>query len=91
MRSRETLNNSGVKIIDEPFHRMRNRIIADLQIGWQKASYWGTFRDQDLLSAVMRTMQLRGELVCRPVGSTYEWSVPGHVEPRKIALHDIPR
>lgn len=71
-------------ILDEPFHRLRNKIIEDLIGVWTSGSYWTKFRDKPLLQAVMTRMQARGELISRCEGAEYEWMVKPSTRRSKI-------
>ena len=90
-RSRAKMNNSGVCITDEPFHKVRNQIICDLKGEWISSTYWHNFDDKDLLRAVITRMQSQGDLLCRSNGDIYEWFVVDSAEPMKIFLSTIPK
>lgn len=79
----------NVSLIDEPFHKMRNRIIRDLKGTWTSSVYWQNFRDKELLRAVITRMQSKGDLVCRYSDiDSYEWTVPPTVEPTKLSVYE---
>lgn len=73
-------------LLDEPFYRMRNRIIEDLRGVWTPASYWNKFGDKSLLYAVMTRMQVQGDLISRFEGTAYEWMVHPAAKLTKIAI-----